>query len=868
MAIRVPRNPDTRVSDRQLAYQNPAPGLDVSPITQAMDGLRRQLDEKRKDQQKFDLNRRLMDEVNTLQADFETRRRDPSISIDTFADSTNTAYRDRHQKLIDDLYAEGYDEDVLTDFDSRLATVRQGLFGNALQHQVQTLTTRAAGELDQYGISASQLAAANPNAWTSVEEDIRETVSLNPYLTEEQKIAKTEELIGIARQGGAKAYALQQPDEVIRLLDPQGFTAPPVVGATGGAVNTSGWQGVATTVADKLGLNATEVAAVMSFESAGTFDPTIKGGDGGNYMGLIQFGPNERAKYGIDESSTPEEWTDAILGFMNDRGFKKGMGLEDFYSTILTGGPGRYDARDSNGTSVRNAIPRILRDHRANAEKWLSSGVQTIDPGASTAEQAPALETLAAPTAETLVDVQTGVPILDALNGPERLQVLGWAREKMNQQSASEKAAMDVTIGNITAEAMQNGGEVATPIPSEADLLRVYGPVVGPQQIARIHQTVNTGKAIQAFRTQSASAIASSVAALEPVPGSPTYETELQIYDAAVRAQSSLLAERDADPAAYAMKYFPSVAEASQQGTAEYYAELDRVYETLGIDSRYAAVLPGPAMERVQQDYKVMTPVQRRQYIQNNFRAMGEDRFARFAAGMEGTTMQDDVRIYALMRNYGGQPGEWDNIYAQVLEGREIIAQDPARRPSSNALREQFRDAAFSAIGNLNAQASRAVQEAAAALYAQRGGDPKTIDQKLYRESLATALGGTIPVNMAKGQARDYTILPPKVSEARFESWIETLPQGKLTTMSVEGTPPLYGDLRTQVLLDDIVDQGVFVMTSPGRYMIKMASDGKPLMTATGKPFLVNIRSRDVVARPGAALSRPAPTTPVAGLGY
>lgn len=848
MAIRVPRNPDTRPADRQQAYAQPVAGLDISPITDSINQLRAKLDDDRRNQQKFELNRRLMAEVNELQSDFERRKVDPTIGLDTFAESTDQSYSQRHQTLVDNAWKEGYDEDLLDDFDTRLGSVRQGFFANALGHQVGQLRVRAETELDQYGVSASQLATSNPDAWSSVEEDIRETVSLNPYLTEAEKSAKIDELLGVARQGASKAYALQQPDEVIRLLDPQGLTAPPTAVSPSAPGRVSGWQGVATTVAEELGLDATEVAAVMSFESAGTFDPTIKGGDGGNYMGLIQFGPSERAKYGIDESSTPEEWTDAILGFMKDRGFKKGMGLEDFYSTILAGQPGLYNARDSNGTTVRNAIPRILSQHRPNAERWLSAAVETIDPGASTVEQAPTVE-LPDP-AQTIAEAQTGVPILDALNGPERMQVLGWAREQQNRVVASQKAAMDVTIGNITAEALNNGGEIATPIPNEADVLSVYGPVEGPQRWAQIQRSVSTGKAIETFRTMSNSAISSSLAVLEPVPGSPTYETELQIYQAAERAAGALAEERERDPAAYAMKYFPSVGRAAQQGTTEYYAELDRVYQQLGIDSDYAAVLPAQAMERVVQDYKVMTPQQRRQYIQENFSSMGEDRFRRFVSGMEGTTAQDDARIYALMRTYRGAPGEWENVFQTVLEGREVMQQDPARRPSSEAIRDQFRLAGLSAVTSLNAQASRAIQEATAALYVMRGGDPKTINRTLYREALATALGGNLPVDPStytrSGKVTDFTILPPKTSVRQFNNWIEQLQPGDLTGISVEGTPPLQGDLRTRVPLEDIIDGGVFVMTSPGRYMIKMAEDGKPLMTASGRPFLVNIDPRKV----------------------
>jgi hypothetical protein len=261
-------------------------------------------------------------------------------------------------------------------------------------------------------------------------------------------------------------------------------------------------------------------------------------------------------------------------------------------------------------------------------------------------------------------------------------------------------------------------------------------------------------------------------------------------------------------------------------------------------------VLPANAMEQVVQDYKVMTAQQRKDYIQSNFKAMGEDRFLRFVNGMEGTTAADDARIYALMREYRGAPGEWDNVYNQVLNGREIIAQDYARRPSAETLREQFRLAGLAAVGELDAKASRSVQEAAVAIYVSKGGHPTNINRDIYRESLRLALGGNLPVDPTaytrKGQVTDFTILPSGTNLREFNNWIEQLEPGKLTNLSAERLPPVQSDLRTAVTTEDIIDNGVFVMTSPGWYMIKMAQDGKPLLTRTGRPFLVNVTQAKV----------------------
>lgn len=138
------------------------------------------------------------------------------------------------------------------------------------------------------------------------------------------------------------------------------------------------WAGVAVNVANKFGLSPTEVAAVISYETAGTFSPkitsTAKTGPraGQTFTGLIQFGEEERRRYKISANSSPEEWTTAITGFLTDRGFKRGMSGLDLYSTINAGQPGRHGASDDNGkNTVRSHYDRLMREHTTNAQKWL-----------------------------------------------------------------------------------------------------------------------------------------------------------------------------------------------------------------------------------------------------------------------------------------------------------------------------------------------------------------------------------------------------------------------------------------------------------------------------------------------------------------
>lgn len=125
--------------------------------------------------------------------------------------------------------------------------------------------------------------------------------------------------------------------------------------------------------AKELGTSPEDLATVISYETGGKFSPSIWGGKGGNYMGLIQFGPSERNQFGANDKQTFAEQMPAVVRYLKSRGFKPGMGLLDLYSTINAGRPGRYNASDGNGT-VRSHVENMRRTHGARAQRFLNSG--------------------------------------------------------------------------------------------------------------------------------------------------------------------------------------------------------------------------------------------------------------------------------------------------------------------------------------------------------------------------------------------------------------------------------------------------------------------------------------------------------------
>ena len=126
-------------------------------------------------------------------------------------------------------------------------------------------------------------------------------------------------------------------------------------------------------VAGELGVSPIDLATIIGFETGGTYDPGIVGGEGGNYQGLIQFGGPERAAYGVVPGmSFEEQLRGPVKRYFQDRFASAGMStqgatLEDLYTTVIAGNPGaNRDARDSFGTSARSGVAK-MGPHRERA---------------------------------------------------------------------------------------------------------------------------------------------------------------------------------------------------------------------------------------------------------------------------------------------------------------------------------------------------------------------------------------------------------------------------------------------------------------------------------------------------------------------
>lgn len=177
--------------------------------------------------------------------------------------------------------------------------------------------------------------------------------------------------------------------------------------------------------AKALDMSPVDLATIVSYETGGTFDPTQKGPTTkwGQHKGLIQFGEVQAKQYGVD-------WNDpvgsqlgpdgAVARYFRDNGWQPGMSLEDAYSIVNAGAPGRYSASDAHA----GGAPGTVRDkvasmgaHRAKAVAMLGgdpSGTQGALPSRS--------EPQAEPRSKPQSRPQLGFPMRAKGDEPDELQ--------------------------------------------------------------------------------------------------------------------------------------------------------------------------------------------------------------------------------------------------------------------------------------------------------------------------------------------------------------------------------------------------------------------------------------------------------------
>jgi hypothetical protein len=129
--------------------------------------------------------------------------------------------------------------------------------------------------------------------------------------------------------------------------------------------------------AKDLGINAEDLATMISFETAGTFDPWKKGPTTkwGTHRGLIQWGEPQARDYGVYKGMPVGEQMKAVTRYLKDKGVRPGMNGANVYAAINAGNANKLGARDAaaGGTwgTVLDKWKYQMGGHRRKAQGLL-----------------------------------------------------------------------------------------------------------------------------------------------------------------------------------------------------------------------------------------------------------------------------------------------------------------------------------------------------------------------------------------------------------------------------------------------------------------------------------------------------------------
>ena len=166
-------------------------------------------------------------------------------------------------------------------------------------------------------------------------------------------------------------------------------------------------------IAGTLGVDIKDVVTFINYETAGQLLSGANrrgldtwGGTGGQYLGWIQFSPENQKQYGVRPGMTPDQMATAVIKYLKNSGIRPGDRLEHLYQAIQAPAylgemrrTGRNIGRDSND-SVANHVSKMRQSHGEAAYNWMREGAGSG--GASTTSMWRSPEMLSAPAKRLL----------------------------------------------------------------------------------------------------------------------------------------------------------------------------------------------------------------------------------------------------------------------------------------------------------------------------------------------------------------------------------------------------------------------------------------------------------------------------------
>lgn len=216
--MRVPVTPRTNAPAGELGYERP---VDVTAGTRMLAdvvGKYAQYAQERQNQrQMFDVQKRLVDETVNIQQDFKQRSEAKLLGAPNFTQEVATAYDTRHAQMVKDLKDQGYSDEAVNEFATRLGTIRAQYVAKAIDFQDKSNFAKGLDDSDQMVTSLSQYVGANPNDVGSALDEFKSSLThlgLDPIEQNTIYLKGKGTILKAAQQG----FAIAHPDVVLGLF--------------------------------------------------------------------------------------------------------------------------------------------------------------------------------------------------------------------------------------------------------------------------------------------------------------------------------------------------------------------------------------------------------------------------------------------------------------------------------------------------------------------------------------------------------------------------------------------------------------------------------------------------------------------------
>ena len=161
---------------------------------------------------------------------------------------------------------------------------------------------------------------------------------------------------------------------------PEGPRTLPAVSATT-TQNADRLVSGAAAVAKELGVSTRNILGIISYETKGTFSPTIAGPTTkwGTQRGLIQWGGPQARAAGITDFSNIEQQFAGMVPYFKGAGVRPGTGLAGLYAAVNAGNVNRLGARDAAaGGAPGTVLDKVatMGPHLAKADALMAKSIQ------------------------------------------------------------------------------------------------------------------------------------------------------------------------------------------------------------------------------------------------------------------------------------------------------------------------------------------------------------------------------------------------------------------------------------------------------------------------------------------------------------